>query len=137
MCGPEPQKAPVQQAKEPPKPKFQNGWKRDLEAEKERFEFEDQSYLDFLAQEYQGDDISKQDMLEVIKVIKSGYGDDDGFQENEYLAFQHMNDMVLLQSFIGKRVQKQIQMQSSEDGGVKFNSRKDFPELGMEPVTRD
>ena len=94
----------------------------------------DQEYLNQFAYEYEerqeGDDITKQDMMAIIDMVRKRVGEDGEIDENDYIATQYMNDMVLLQAFINKKVQSQVLADMDSKGKVSINSRKDFPTLG-------
>lgn len=77
---------------------------------------------------YKGDDITKDDLTTIIKVIRKSIGEEEDIDGNAYILEQYMNDLVLVQSFIEKKLALQKEKNSSKSG-VSIHSRKDFPTL--------
>lgn len=88
----------------------------------------DEEYLDFLQDNEKGEDITKEDLTNIINIVRKSIGEEDEIDGNDYLSEQYMNDMVLVQGFIEQKLAKDKEKNMSKNG-VSMHSRQDFPTL--------
>ena len=76
----------------------------------------------------QGDDITRDDLMNIIKIVRTNIGEDQDIDGNTFLEEQYMNDLVLVQNFIVKKLEAQ-KLKNISENGVSIHSRQDFPTL--------
>lgn len=74
-----------------------------------------------------GDDLTKEDYDDIVNIIRHNIGEGALVNENDYIGIQYMNDLVLVQAYIDKRLEQQIAAESDNQGKINVNSRQDFP----------
>lgn len=86
-------------------------------------------------EEFQGDELTRGDYDDIVNVIRNNIGEGAFVNENDYIGIQYMNDLVLVQSFIDKKLELQIAAESDLAGKINIHNRQDFPNFdpGQEP----
>lgn len=77
--------------------------------------------------QYKGDELTRGDYDDIVNVIRNNIGEGAFVNEDDYIGIQYMNDLVLVQSFIDKKLELQIAKESDVSGKININNRQDFP----------
>lgn len=77
-----------------------------------------------------GRDITEEELSSVVNDIRKKIKEEGDVDEDKYINIQYMNDMLLLQTFIGRKVEKQKIRDFDEEKNLNINDFKEFPTLG-------
>ena len=77
-----------------------------------------------------GRDITEDELNLVVNQIREKIQEEGDVREDKFINVQYMNDMILLQNFISKKVEEQKIRNYDEDTNVNINDFKEFPTLG-------
>ena len=91
------------------------------------FDFEDDL-------EYQGEDATKKDVLNIYKTIMKSVTDEDVSDfDSKFLIEQTVNDMIIVQLFIHEQMDRQIKQMNEDNKGINVSCRTAFPSLAENP----
>lgn len=84
-------------------------------------------FLVEIENDMKGDDLTKEDYDDIVNIIRQNIGEGALVNESDYISIQYMNDLVLVQAYIDKRMELQRAAESDSQGKINVNSRQDFP----------